>query len=129
MQPLFIKILLSLFVIIFGIVTIAAGGAAIFFNDSFFGHVIPWVVWFNFLSGFVYIAVGLYVWFDRRVAQKLSVFIFFGTSLVFVLIGIHIASGLAYEKRTIAAMAFRWVVWGIISWIGFYAFTKNTSDK
>ncbi|HNB57905.1 MAG TPA: hypothetical protein PKV06_13110, partial [bacterium] len=96
MKPLIIKLLISLSATIFGLATITAGGAAIFFNEGVFGTVIPWVVWFNFFSGFIYVAASLYVWIDPRVAYKLSIYIFITTSVIFVLLGIHIASGLAY---------------------------------
>lgn len=129
MKPLLTKLLISLSATIFGLATITAGGSVIFFNDGAFGRVIPWVVWFNFFSGFIYVAASLYVWIDPRVAYKLSVYIFITTSVIFVLLGIHIASGLAYEKRTVAAMGFRWIVWAVISLIGYYVFVKNQADN
>ena len=45
--------------IVFGVVTVLTGGRALFGSlesRADFGNAVPFVLWFNFLAGFVYIA-------------------------------------------------------------------------
>ena len=53
----------------FGIVTIKAGGSVLFGGiDAVLaaGDFVPFVVWFNFLAGFAYIAAGVGLWTRRQ---------------------------------------------------------------
>lgn len=71
----------------------------------------PFVVWFNFLAGFVYIvgAVGLALW--RSWITPLAFAVAVLTIAVFIAFGVHILMGGAYEARTVAAMSLRCLVW------------------
>ncbi len=71
----------------------------------------PFVVWFNFLAGFVYIvgAVGLALW--RSWITPLAFAVAVLTIAVFIAFGIHILMGGAYETRTVGAMSLRCLVW------------------
>ena len=44
--------------IVFGALTIISGGRALFGGVDM-GAVVPFVLWFNFLAGFAYVAAGL----------------------------------------------------------------------
>ena len=47
--------------VVFGALTIFAGGRALF-GGADMGAVVPYVLWFNFLAGFAYVAAGLGLW-------------------------------------------------------------------
>lgn len=102
----------------FGLVTLKAGGGVLFGGEaarSAAGHYVPFVLWFNFLAAFAYIAAGAALWLRRRSGAALAVGIAVCTILVYAAFGVHVALGGAYEARTVAAMALRSVVWVAIS--------------
>ena len=73
------------------------------------------MLWFNFLSGFVYIIAGVGIWMQKRWAAKLAVLIVVSILIVYAILGLHILNGGLYEARTIAAMSMRSIVWAIIA--------------
>lgn len=104
--------------LIFGVATVFSGGQVIFGPEEkriAVGDYVLFVVWFNFVAGFAYIAaaVGLY----RRATwgAYLAIMIAGATALVFVALGVHIYSGGAYEARTVAAMVLRTGLWLLIA--------------
>ena len=104
--------------VLFGLLTIKAGGSVLFVDGQdrqAAGNYVPFVVWFNFLAGFLYIIAGAGLWMQRRWAVWLSVFITLVTLVVFVAFGMVVIIGEAYEVRTVAAMSLRTVVWALIS--------------
>ena len=48
----------AIIAVIFGLLTIVSGGRALF-GGADMGAVVPFVLWFNFLAGFAYVAAGL----------------------------------------------------------------------
>lgn len=48
------------------------------------GNFVPFVVWFNFLAGFAYIAVGVGLWVRRRWAVLLAAALAAGTALLWL---------------------------------------------
>lgn len=104
--------------VLFGLLTIGAGGRALFGGveaRADVGDAVPFVLWFNFLAGFTYVAAGAGLLLRRRWAARLSVAIFAATVLVMLAFAAHLALGGAYEMRTVGAMSLRVVVWGIIA--------------
>lgn len=100
--------------IVFGVMTIKAGGSVLFGAEEArvaAGNVVDFVLWFNFLAGFVYITTGLMLWLNRSAALVLAGLLALATALVFVSLGIHIMAGGSYEPRTLAAMTLRLAVW------------------
>ena len=84
--------------VVFGALTILSGGTVLFGGDAAreaAGKVVPFVLWFNFLSGFVYVLAGVAI----------------AIALVFVAFGLHAALGGAFEPRTAIAMTLRLTVW------------------
>ena len=75
----------------------------------------PFVVWFNFLAGFTYVTAGVGLWLGRRWSAWLAIVIAATTALVFTALGIHIATGGAFEVRTVAAMTLRTVLWAAVA--------------
>ena len=100
--------------IVFGVVTVLTGGRALFGSSESradFGNVVPFVLWFNFLAGFVYIVAGAGLMLRKRWAVYTSLFVAVSTTLVFVAFGVHVIGGGAFERRTIGALAIRSLFW------------------
>jgi hypothetical protein len=97
----------------FGLLTIKSGGAVLAGGDAAraAGQVVPFVLWFNFLAGFAYVAADIGLWFRRRWAAWLAVCVAAATLAVFAAFGIHVAAGGEYETRTVGAMILRSAVW------------------
>ncbi len=102
---------------LFGLVTIIVGGRTLLqlAGGEAGAAIVPFVLWFNFLAGFAYVAAaaGLAAW--KRWAALLSAVIAIATILVFTAFGIHVLLGGAFEPRTVGAMALRSVIWIVIA--------------
>jgi hypothetical protein len=108
--------------IVFGLLTIFAGGRALFGGAearAAVGNAVPFVLWFNTFAGFAYVAAGVGLFASRRWAVVLSAAILLATLGVFVAFGIHVVTGGAFELRTVGAMTLRSVVWLLITIVGF----------
>lgn len=104
----------AFFAVVFGALTVYSGGAVLFGDGAArvaAGNYVPFVVWFNFLSGFAYIVAGIGLFLWRGFAVHLSMLIFVTTALVFGVFGFHIVFDGSYEWRTVGAMALRSGVW------------------
>ena len=109
---------ISLIAVGFGLLTIKEGGT-ILFGDAAAraaaGNYVPFVLWFNFLAGFAYVIAGIGLWRQQRWAAWLAAAIAVATALTFAAFGAHVASGGAYEQRTVIAMSLRTLVWTAIA--------------
>ncbi|HRP68582.1 MAG TPA: hypothetical protein PLY93_03540 [Turneriella sp.] len=106
--------------ILFGIITLVEGGntiksvpTATMLSQS----IVPVVLYFNFTSGFLYIAIGIWAlksrFASRYGATTLALLIF----VVGVYLTVHILSGATYMPRTVGALALRFIFWsGFIFW-------------
>jgi hypothetical protein len=122
--------LISIVAILFGLLTIKSGGSVIFVDGPdrlAAGNYIPFVVWFNFLAGFIYLVAGAGLWLKKQWAIRLSIFIAVATLIVFIAFGIAILIGQAYEMRTVAAMSLRTIVWTVISVFAYYKINRMLS--
>ncbi len=109
---------ISLIAIGFGLLTIKEGGTILFGDGAArtaAGHYVPFVLWFNFLAGFVYVVAGAGLWLRQRWAVWLAAAIALATAITFAAFGAHVASGGAYEFRTVVAMSMRTLVWAVIA--------------
>jgi hypothetical protein len=98
----------------FGLATIKSGGEVLFGGNIYqnaAGNYVSFVVWFNFLAGFIYLVAGVGIWMRRNWAVWLSLSIAIATVIVFSILGMHILNGGRYETRTVAAMSLRSMVW------------------
>ena len=104
---------LSVFTVLFGLVTIKAGGSVLFVDSArqAAGDYGPFVLCFNFVAGFGYVTAGVGIWQQEKWAAQLSAVIAFLTLAVFLAFGLHIFSGGLFETRTVAAMTLRSTVW------------------
>lgn len=111
---------MSLVAIIFGLLTIKVGGMVLFTGGEAHqaaGDYVPFVLWFNFVAGFVYIATGILLWRQHSAAALMAAIIAVSTLLVFIAFGVHIFADGPYEMRTVGAMSMRSIIWAGIALI------------
>ena len=114
--------------VMFGLLTIKSGGSVLFIDGSArqaAGNYVPFVVWFNFLAGFVYIATGAGLWLQKQWAVRLSVLIVIATFIVYAILGLYILGGGLYEIRTIIAMGFRTIIWAFIAIFAYHRIIRQ----
>jgi hypothetical protein len=108
--------------VLFGAATVVSGGSVLFGRGAAAaGDYVPFVVWFNFLAGFLYVAAGAGLWLARQWAARLAFALAVLTVLAFIAFGLHIAAGGAFEARTVAAMTLRTVLWIAIAALAYFA--------
>ena len=109
---------LSLVAVAFGLLTIKEGGTVLFGDQAAreaAGNYVPFVLWFNFLAGFAYVAAGVGLWLRQRWAAWLAIAIAAATAVTFVAFGLHVLTGGAFEPRTVVAMSLRTLIWVVIA--------------
>ncbi|MHB8880869.1 MAG: hypothetical protein ACYC69_05065 [Thermodesulfovibrionales bacterium] len=114
--------ILSVIAVVFGLLTLKAGGSVIFDIGSMRqveGNYVPFVVWANFLSGFFYIAAGVGLWMRKRWAATLSVAVLIGIVMTFIFFGMHVLNNGLYEMKTVYAMTLRTLLWAVISIVAY----------
>lgn len=102
----------------FGGLTLYAGGQALFGSPearAAVGNAVPFVLWFNFLAGFVYILAGAGLLWRRRWAVHAAIFLAAATALIAVAFGIHLLNGGAFEMRTVGALTIRLLFWVVVA--------------
>lgn len=107
--------------VLFGIATVLSGARVLFGPEgarTAAGHVVPFVLWFNFLAGFAYVVAGIGLWRFKPDAARLAAAIAALTALTYLAFGVHVALGGAHELRTVLAMALRTALWIAIAWLG-----------
>lgn len=108
--------------ILFGAATIREGGAVLLGDADAVqaaGRYVPFVLWFNSLAGFGYIAAGVGLWLRQRWGAWLCFAIAAATVAVFVAFGVYVARGGAYELRTVIAMILRSAIWLAIALLAY----------
>lgn len=114
--------------VVFGLLTIVSGGRVLFGDSAAqeaAGDAVPFVLWFNFLSGFVYVLAGIGIAMRRRWSAWMAMALAVGIASVFALFGLHIFQGGAFEMRTVGAMILRLIVWIVISVVAFRSFPSK----
>ena len=109
---------ISLLALGFGMLTLKEGGTVLFGDEAArtaAGNYVPFVLWFNFISGFAYVIAGVGLWLQQRWAVWLAAGIAVAIVLVFAAFGMHISSGAAYEQRTVIALSLRILVRVVIA--------------
>ena len=109
-----VRIAVGVLALLFGLLTIASGGRALFGGEAArqaVGAAVPFVLWFNFGAGFAYIAAGIGLLRQAQWSAWLSALIAALTVIVFFMFGVHVLTGGAYEMRTVGAMALRSIIW------------------
>lgn len=104
--------------IIFGLLSIYSGGQVLFGAATAradAGKIVPAIVWFNFLSGFVYVVSGAQMLRLRRSGALLAMGLAAALVLVAALFALHIATGGLFEMRTVLAMLLRLSFWCLVA--------------
>lgn len=104
----------ALAAVVFGLVTIVSGGRVLFGSveaRAAMGHTVPFVLWFNFLAGFLYVLAGAGLLWGKRWAAQLSLLLAVSILVIFAAFGVHVFSGGVYEIRTLGAMSLRSLFW------------------
>lgn len=100
--------------VVFGALTIFSGGRALFGGAAAraaVGDAVPFVLWFNFLAGFLYVLAGAGLFFWRRWSAQLALFIALSTIIVSIAFAWHAVTGNPYEVRTAGALLLRSGIW------------------
>lgn len=108
---------LAVAVMVFGALTVFSGGQALFGDAAAraaVGQAVGFVLWFNFLAGFIYLLAGLGLWLDQAWARHLAWALVIGTALVAAAFGWHVWRGGAFEARTVGALALRLGFWVVV---------------
>ena len=121
---------ISVIAVVFGMLTLKEGGAVLSGNTGALaaaGNYVPFVVWFNFLAGFAYVAAGIGLFMQQRWAMWLAVAIAVSTAFTSAALGAVIVSGGAFEQRTAFAMGLRTVVWMVIAGVAWRRLAHRTT--
>ncbi len=100
--------------LLFGAGTVLQGGHVLFGGEAAWeeaGAVVPFVLVFNFAAGFVYLASGALTLAARSSSLLLARLLAVSTVAVFAAFLVHVASGGAFEVRTVMAMTLRSGFW------------------
>lgn len=103
---------------VFGVVTVASGARALFGTDaarSALGDIVPFVLWFNFLAGFVYVFAGGGILFERAWGRYTAAALAVATGIVFLAFGFYVVTGGEFEPRTVGAMTLRTAFWVVVA--------------
>jgi cation transport ATPase len=103
---------------VFGALTVVTGALALFGGaqaQAAVGNAVPFVLWFNFLAGFAYVAAAIGIWRGLRWGAWTAVALAVLTAVVALVFGVHVMGGAAYEMRTVGALSLRVVFWVAIS--------------
>ena len=107
--------------VVFGALTVFSGWQGLFGDAATraaLGHTVGFVLWFNFLAGFAYVAAGLGLWRGERWGLILATAMALGTALVAAAFGLHVLGGGAFEMRTVGALALRFGFWAVVAAVG-----------
>lgn len=118
----------AIILMLFGLLTIFMGGSVIF--DLFDirakeGNYVLFVVWANFICGFLYViaASGFYkakVWTIKPLTIALIILLF-----TFMGLYIYIKNGEPFENKTLYAMTFRTIITVIFIMLSYYKINKT----
>jgi hypothetical protein len=104
---------------VFGAGTLVSGAATLFGPQQVkaaAGPVVEFVLWFNFLAGFAYLAGAYALYRGRRWARGAAAVIAGATALVAIAFTFYTMAGGAFSWRTPAALLLRFGFWAAIAW-------------
>ncbi len=117
--------------LIFGAMTLFSGGSVLFIDGQAradAGNYVPFILWFNFITGFFYMAAGMGILCWQKWGLTLSRIILVATLIAFIGLAGHITTGGNFEMRTVIAMALRSFVWLAIALVTGAAWNKSMQD-
>jgi hypothetical protein len=104
---------------LFGALTIFSGSMVLFgprAAQEAAGNALPFVVIFNTVAGFAYLAGALALWQHRSSARWIALAIGVATLLVLAGFAVTALTGAPVEMRTALALPFRAAFWLVIAW-------------
>ena len=120
--------ILAVAAIAFGAATVLSGGRALFGGDearASLGNIVDFVLWFNFLAGFVYVLTGVGLWLNRLWSQWMAFTLAIATVFVAGAFAFHVMGGGAYEMRTVGALLLRLGFWVLVTTLSFRILRRN----
>ena len=111
---------LAVVALLFGALTVFSGGRALFGDAAAraaVGNAVDFVLWFNFLAGFLYVLAGWGLLRRQVWARHLATFLALSTAAVAVAFGVHVIGGGAFEMRTVGALVLRLSFWVVTAWV------------
>lgn len=123
---------LAIAAIFFGILTVFSGGRALFGSmeaRAELGNIVPFVLWFNFLAGFVYVLAGVALLRTKGWAAPLALFLAVSTVLVFLAFVVHIVAGGAFEAHTVGALSLRSLFWIAVALVALRAMKATAAGS
>lgn len=123
---------LAIAAIAFGVLTVFSGGRALFGGmeaRAELGNIVPFVLWFNFLAGFVYVLAGVTLLRAKHWAAPLALLLAVSTVLVFLAFAVHIVAGGAFEARTVGALSLRSLFWIAVALVALRAMKATAAGS
>ena len=123
---------LAIAAIAFGVLTVFSGGRALFGGleaRAELGNIVPFVLWFNFVAGFVYVLAGVALLQTKRWAAPMALLLAVSTVLVFAAFAVHIVAGGAFEARTVGALSLRSLVWVVVALVALRAMKATAAGS
>ena len=123
---------IAAFLTLFGLLTVFMGGSVIF--DLFGiraieGNYVLFVVWANWICGFLYLIAAYGLLKQKRWTSKLLFAAFLLLAITFAAFIMHIQSGGIYERKTIFAMTFRTMITLAIAIAAYFIISKNKDSN
>ena len=123
---------IAAFLTLFGLLTVFMGGSVIF--DLFGiraieGNYVLFVVWANWICGFLYLIAAYGLVKQKRWTSKLLFAAFLLLAITFAAFIMHIQSGGIYERKTIFAMTFRTMITLAIAITAYFIISKNKDSN
>ena len=118
-RPVWLKAI-AIFALIFGTVTLFSSSSVLFGPEiarTSAGAYVPFVVWFNFAAGFLYIAAAIGIWLAKPWTIILAALIAFATAVTALLFARYANAGGNFEMRTVGALVIRTGFWGIVAFL------------
>lgn len=123
---------LAIVAIAFGVLTVFSGGRALFGGmeaRAELGNFVPFVLWFNFIAGFVYVLAGVALLRTKRWAAAVALLLAVATVLVFLAFAVHIVAGGAFEARTVGALSLRSLFWIAVALVAMRAMKATAAGS
>lgn len=105
---------------LFGVLTIISGSLVLFGPQSArdaAGDAVPFVVIFNTVAGFAYLAGAAALWLNHPAARWIALGIGLATLAILAAFAVTALAGTPVEMRTALALPFRAAIWLGIAWI------------
>lgn len=103
--------LASFLAVLPGLLSIKEGGSVLLGLSTKTYIVLPWLVWYNVLLGFIAVIIGIGIWKQRAWAARNAVTILTLHGLVLMILVILLVFKEAIAINSIMAMLFRTLVW------------------